>query len=503
MGGSLTLNLYIPSSLTQEQLQAIISVLPSSRNEDFMLAADEMVYQNAYTIPPFGTKKYENTQSIPWDLEVDQSRSFLRLIHGHSFLGCLMEAYRETNELTYVYKGMHIIRDWIAQHPIAETRNTMAYHDETTALRLQYWLRFYMYARDKMAEKDRLLLEEKMRETAALLAQPDFHSTNTNHGMFQDMALLLYALYFDKQREENQSYKDLAITRLKAYFMHIFTLEGVHKEHAPAYHLTVAMMVKDLASLLAAVDAKVSQRFIEIYQRAEEYATYIIRPDGCLPPISDTEMTQVESSEFKDLYDSPHYLYAMTRGEQGEPPKDHDRVFQESGYAIFRDDWSKKEKATYVLFSAAYHTEYHKHSDDLNLYIYSDGEMITEAGPNGYNYKDPYTQYAYSSYAHNTLIVDGQGLPRVDQQYDKVYLQDYHLSLEESEATGVNERFEGVKHIRNVQYKKKENYIIVKDYMQSDQKHAYKILWHIASDIHVYVRDSMVELFRNERKVRN
>ncbi|MGE7605404.1 heparinase II/III domain-containing protein [Peribacillus frigoritolerans] len=493
------LSIYIPASLTSEQLEAIISALPGSRNKDAMLSANRMVQDNSYMIPPFGVTKYENSDSISW--EDDQSRSFKRLIHGHTFLGCLTEAYRQTHNVKYVQKGMNLIHDWISQYPYSKSKNTMAYHDETTALRLQYWLKFYTYARKELGEEDRLVIEKQMRFTAALLAEDDFHSTNTNHGMFQDIALLLFSFYFEKEIEVCGEFKELAITRLKKYFLHIFTLEGVHKEHSPSYHFLVANNVRRIAGWLKEISPDLGKSFMDIYQGSESYATHIIRPDGYLPAIGDTEAKLVKSSGYANLYESPEYLYAVTKGEQGKPSKKNDCVFKESGYAIFRDDWTKKEEATYVLFSAAYHTAYHKHSDDLSLHIYSNGDIITEAGPNGYNYKDPYTQYAYSSFAHNTLIVDGQGLPRVDQQYDKVYIADYNLSPDEPEALGVNERFEGVKHSRNVKYLKTEKRIIVTDQIQSEQKHEYKILWHVAPDIQVYVRDSIVSLFRNEEKV--
>lgn len=161
-------------------------------------------------------------------------------------------------------------------------------------------------------------------------------------------------------------------------------------------------------------------------------------------------------NNYKDLYESDQYLYVVTKGKKGKAPTEDDKVFPKSGYAIFRNDWSKEEKATYVLFTAAYHVDYHKHSDDLNLYIYSNGEIITEAGPNGYNYKDPFTEYAYSSFAHNTLIVDGKGLPRTDRQYEKVYLSDYEINKDKVEATGINLRYTGVEHSRTVSYMKDE-----------------------------------------------
>lgn len=490
-------DIYIPSYLTYEGVETIVAALPGSRNKQLKIAADQIVNKNAYTLPPFGVTKYDTL--IKWD--EDKSRSYLRLIHGHTFLGCLTDAYREVGDIKYLLKGMDLIRDWIGKHSFETHKETMAYHDETTALRLQYWQRFYIHAKNKIDESDCEMLEKEMWETAALLATEEFHSTNTNHGMFQDIALLLFSLYFKGESEKCKHYKQLSIQRLKTYFSFTFTSEGVHKEHSPSYHMLVSGNVKKVANWLEKIDPEASEYFTELFKQSERYSTFIIRPDGFFPPTCDTEAKPLSTSSYSKLYNSPEYLYAVTKGKTGTPPKETDAVFQKSGYAIFRDDWSKKEKATYVLFTAAYHVDYHKHSDDLNVYIYSDGEIITEAGPNGYNYQDPFTKYAYSSFAHNTLVVDGASLPRTDKQYDKVYLSDYKLSENVSEATGVNERFKGVRHTRNVQYNKVEQRIIVNDNILSEQRHEYTLLWHVAPDIRAHVRDRIVELFRNEKKV--
>jgi len=492
------MELFIPSNLSLERLNAILETLPKSRNRDYLLSAKSIVEQNAYTLPPFGVVKFPTL--IDWN--DNRSRSFERLIHGFTFLGCLTDAFQETNDMKYINKGLELINDWLEKHSFEKNKETMAYHDETTALRLQYFLRFYIVARNVISDMDREKIEVRMRATAALLADDDFHSTNTNHGMFQDTALLLYSFYFDDEKNKVcHKYINLAIQRLKDYFFDVYTQDGVHKEHSPSYHMLVSINIKKLVSFLEEIDPSISQEFVALFNKTEEYSTHIIRPDGTFPPMCDTEPLFVKNSSYAKLYDSETYQYAVTAGKAGKLPEENIKIFPEAGYAIFRDDWSKKENATYVLFSAAYHVNYHKHSDDLNVTIFSGGEIITEAGPNGYNYQDPYTKYAYSSFAHNTLIVDGKGLPRTEGKYDKVYFKDYHTSNDFSEVTGVNKRIDGVEHQRNVKYNHKSNSVVVNDYVTSNSKHEYKLLWHIAPEIKVHLRDRIVELFRNDEKV--
>ncbi|RWZ59152.1 alginate lyase family protein [Halobacillus fulvus] len=481
-----------------EQMNLIYKALPGSRNKDHMKSADLILDQDTYMIPPFGVFEYPN--GIEWDEE--SSRGFLRLLHGHSFLGCLTAAYESTGEFKYLNKAKKIVLEWVEQFDYEHSKNSMAFHDETTALRLNYWIKLHMLLNyEGSTEKEDIkLLERNMWETADLLSMDYFHSTNTNHGMFQDISLLFFSLYFNDD-QVCPDYKKLAIKRLRNYFSAVYTEEGVHKEHSPSYHLLVTSNLKKIIEWFGGIAPDIIQEFSSLYSKTETFSTAMIKPDGYLPSIGDTEAVKVLKTGYRSLYTSEEYLYAVTGGKQGLPPEQTDFVFQDAGYAIFRNDWSKKEEDTYVLFSAAYHGDYHKHSDDLNVLIYSDGNLLTDAGPNGYNYKDPFTEYAYSSFAHNTLLVDGKGLPRVDKQEEKVYMDSYHLSPDESSASGVNSRFEDVTHQRTVKYNKIEESILVEDSVESPNRHDYTFLWHLSSDLDIHVRDKIVEAFRDDKKV--
>src|SRR5699024_11144261 len=111
-------------------------------------------------------------------------------------------------------------------------------HDATTALRLTYLLNFNYICRDVISEKLVEKLDMEIYETVNLLCTDEFHSTNTNHGMFQDISLLAYSILYFKKPAESEVYQ-LALHRLKDYFYSTFTSDGVHKEHSPDYHYMV------------------------------------------------------------------------------------------------------------------------------------------------------------------------------------------------------------------------------------------------------------------------
>lgn len=492
------MDFYIPSHLSKEKIESILKALPGSRNKDKLASAKQIITNNTYLLPPFGRVKFNHL--IDW--EDKRSRSFERLIHGFTFLGCLVEGYIQTKELIYIEKSVSLIKDWISKFSYEKHHSTMAFHDETTALRMQYLLRFYIVGRGKISKEDESMIHNEMEKTAYLLSSDGFHATNTNHGMFQDIALLLFGLYFSESNTDKYAgYIQMAVKRLNNYFVSTYTQEGVHKEQAPSYHMLIALHIKNLVTWMNEINPTISAVFQEILKKTETYSTYIIRPDGRLPQISDTEPNLVKDSGYSKLYDSDSFKYAVSAGKEGIAPTQTDVVFEKSGYAIFRDDWLKKEKATYVLFTAAYNANYHKHSDDLNVLIYSNGEIITEAGPNGYNYSDPLTKYAYSSFGHNTLIVDGEGLPRTDNKFDKVYIKNSKISETVSEVTGINERYKDVSHKRHVKFDKVEQVIQIRDNITSNEEHEYKILWHVANSVKVHIRDRYIEFYRNEKKI--
>src|SRR5690606_22503829 len=142
-------------------------------------------------------------------------------------------------------------------------------------------------------------------------------------------------------------------------------------------------------------DKDTASIFYKKYNSMAKYATHVIKPDGKWPLIADTYASNKPLSSM--WIDNPYYQYAVTNSKTGEMPLKTNVIFSEAGYAIFRDKWSNNSEGTYVFFTAAYHTSYHKHSDDLSLWIYNDEDIITEAGPYSYTMSDPTTQYAYSS----------------------------------------------------------------------------------------------------------
>ncbi|MEF2293387.1 alginate lyase family protein [Virgibacillus dokdonensis] len=435
----------------------------------------------------------------------EHQRSYLRQLHGLFFISDLTSAFYtiqdENLKEKYINKGMEIIQDWENNNPYHAPQHKMAWHDESTARRLSQLIDFFETGKHHLNKQEKLQLFKTMVFHADLLTKEDFYSYNTNHGMFQDEALIIFSKYFYNFKAFSEYYK-LAVNRLDNYFDSLISDDGVHLEHSPSYHQTIAASIKSYGNTLEEFgDHEIANSFEKKYHEMVSYATHVIKPDGNWPLIADTYASDQPISSFWP--NNKYYQYAVSNGKRGEKPKSTNMVFPDAKYAIFRNSWNSDEKeSTYLFFTAAYHTNYHKHSDDLSIWLYNGEDIITEAGPHSYTLSDPITEYAYSSFAHNTLIVDDKGLPRIDGKTDRTYIEDYNLKNEEKPVVkGVNKRFDGVTHERKVTYDKKREEISVNDDISSKKRHNFKLLWHIAPNIEPIINNNEIILAKNDEKI--
>ncbi|UII58049.1 heparinase II/III family protein (plasmid) [Cytobacillus spongiae] len=479
---------------TNLQIKKLQDLLIKPLNKNNYMYSSENILKGNFSFPSYGTINFTN--GIDWENKSNRSRSFLRQLHGHFFLTDLIASFAKLGKKEYITYGFSIIKDWISKNPKPIPKHKMAWSDEVTARRLVIWIHFFDCARSLLSEKEISFFYENILLHVNLLRTESFHTTNTNHGMFQDESLLVFSEYFNNIKESNEI-KKLAIKRLTNYFNYIISSEGVHLEHSPSYHQVISNAVLRYAKFFE--NSLDHHFFSQKYDSLADYATYIIKPDGRWPLIGDTFFKDIPSSHLWPH--DKHYLYAISKGFKGLPPPYIDKVFPQSGYAVFRDEWKKGNGGTYLLFYAAYYTSYHKHCDDLSIWLYSDGDILVESGPNGYDYEDPFTKYAYSSFSHNTLIVDDTSLPRVDNKFNHVKIQQYKIGKDYSEVKGINRRYPGVVHERTIKYQKSQKFIKVHDKIISTKMHNYKVLWHFAPDIDVQHNSNEVICFRNSRKV--
>lgn len=413
-----------------------------------------------------------------------RTRSLARHLHAWTFYYHL-RPFGEEHDRQILDLLIRILREWRAVVGLPPTRIPMSYHDETTAQRtiaLTCLIKDYAELLTS-AQRDTVL--EIIREGAALLVSEEFHSSGTNHGMYQDLALLAAAPFL----EDGERTAELAHSRLTDYFETSFTGDGIHREQSPEYHCLVTSHIRRYVQAIADERPETATRLRRLLESAEPYALLSISPLGAFAPVSDVTSTPVLATGYARAFSSDQFRFAVTQGAQGTAPTLKQLIAEDTGVAVYRADWQDPD-SLYLYVSAAYNADYHKHSDDLSVYVVHRGlELLREAGPNGYQMEDPYTVYAFSSFAHNTLIVDGEGLPRIEPNaQDKVGLVGLPTTAERLFAVRAHQRrFPGVVHEREVTVHRPTSQgsqiVSIEDIVNSADRHDYDLLWHLGPQV--------------------
>lgn len=434
----------------------------------------------------------------------DMERSFGRMVHGFiagsDWLGA-HGSLQPAERRDLVGAVVSLVDLWRRS---ADPDSSMAFHDETTAQRVINLVGFHNDYSSLLSEEQDTVLRGVIDRDVSLLASDDFYAGTNNHGMFQDIALLVTAaLYSDVS--DPAALQELAFRRLKEYFSTCFTSDGIHVENNPTYHVMISRYLTQVLGYARALGVGAEfEDLSHVLEHAEEYAAHAVAPQGMFPPVSDTAVMTLNTAGPRSTYPGELFLGAVTLGEQGELPQDTTFVAEQTGYAIHRSRWSDPG-ASYVFFSAAYNANYHKHSDELSLYVANDGvELLREAGPFGYDRNNPFTGHGFSSGAHNTLLVDGRGLPRTDSLRERTTLQDLGSTGSALHVRGRTRRFDGVDWVRELEVDEAGATapVRIRDVVRSADEHEYQFLWHFGPSITPLVRGNVVELFTGEgRKV--
>ena len=481
----------------------VVALLPVGGNDDESL-------QSAETVLRLGRIESPVLPGLPFELTVNAwaaltNRATLRKLHSFMFMEPWSRAVSSLDEGDVVEMRRlveHLVESWNSSNPGPSDSEPMAFHDETTAQRLMV---LHAVAARLWGSDTPSSLVTRIEGDRKLLSSDAFYAGLNNHGMFQDIALLVDAVMTRRSdlsslSIEYQAQVSLAVRRLLDYVKIAFTDEGVHIEHAPSYHLMVVHQLRKVRDLLVELEAlgfefDDTTLINEVLQKGARYLTHMIGPDGFFPLFSDTTRVRLDRPENILTLGSSDFEFAATMGARGTRPGENAVCFANSGYGIYRSDWGTPD-ALYVLFTAAYNGGYHKHSDDLSVIVIAGGRpVLSEAGPNGYDYDDPNTAYAYSSFAHNTLIVDGRGLPRHDGNLESTWLEDAGTTTTKLDALGTTTRFDGVRFQRRVCCSEDSGTTVkVSDRISSDEGHEYRLIWHLGAGLTPEVHGDHLEI---------
>ncbi|MFI6499139.1 heparinase II/III family protein [Nonomuraea typhae] len=327
-------------------------------------------------------------ERVDWRADPHGNRSWMLNLHTLRWAGSLAAAYERTGEARYLDRALAVAHDWIAANPEGDRETSpWAWAEHPIALRAPVLVCLAAHTRSAP-------LEDSLARHAQLLADPASYRAGHNHGLDQDIGLLVTACHLGRPR-----LRDLAIRRMTASAELAIDDQGVLHEQAPRYAVYVhARLGIALEAIAAAPGADVPPRRRKIAgpdlpsrlsrRRAalEEHIQHATRPDGYLLPIGDGP--------------------ADARPPAFSPaPAETVRVY-DGGYVFGRTAWNDPGSAHYsIRFGPG--RKLHGHEDHLGVTYYAHGRpILVEAGFHSYE-KTPYTTWTRLPEAHNVPVVEG------------------------------------------------------------------------------------------------
>lgn len=303
----------------------------------------------------------------------------------------------------------NIVNSWITEfggkseqllHP------TFCWHDHATALRAINFCKLFEFANANKELFEQSFIDNligSIHEHRSLLCKDQFYRKHTNHGMDQAIALLEIGKTIGDAKSIERGVKWLL-----EEFNFAFTEEGVHKENSPSYHFSVLLRFAYVFETYADMFPGKMQIFKDICNKALLYLAFIIRPDGKIPILGDTQLSgcRFDNMPFlSSLSNFKYFLYAASCGLHGEKLAPNIKIFPKSGYAVFRNNVEGINQL-HCVFKAGALSYYHYHQDEGNFIVYAFGEdWIIDSGHYNYEENTAQRKLIRSRNAHNVPVI--------------------------------------------------------------------------------------------------
>jgi hypothetical protein len=364
---------------------------------------------------------------VDWEQDPFESLSWKAQLHSMWFLEAVFEAVRLDGRIDALARARDVVLDWVARYlPPRPAAGSYAWVDKVVgdrAPRLAYLLRLGVLHDVFDHDEARVLLSALVAHGRWLTDDANYVGT-TNHGLAQDVGLLLLADYLPVVPESVAWRAHAAGRFLASASEHVEPDEAIHLEHSPGYHFHTITTLRRVAQ--ATGDVAIGA----MADRLAANAGWFVMPGGMVAPLGDT-----------DLGPAGHWATGDAARAQGL------RAFPRSGYAMVRDGDS------YLIVTAARHSTTHKHADDGSFLLVEHGELVAvEAGKYGFD-QDAIRAHVVGPEAHNVLTVEDDEPPVCEPRGSGIRRTGSDGAWHAVEVAGHAAASSGVEHTRWLLYR--------------------------------------------------
>jgi hypothetical protein len=314
----------------------------------------------------------------------------------------------------------------------------MAWNDHAYALRTLSLCKMFVLSEGEIRTRIRTLLIDAV----AFLSNEKNYDALSNHGWDQAKSLLIASRLINEDAK-------VGMQRFRKELNQAFTVEGVHVENSPHYHIHMLNNLIHTIGLFREIG--VDETFIhEMYDIAKKSVLYyqvVLRDNGSIPLIGDSQQT-------------PPNLNPITKEfivSNSKEIKNRDFFpFPETGYCYWKYNWG--EKAVHFSMKNSHFSRYHRHDDDLSITLNVDGnEVFLDGGLYKYEEKEEQRLFFRSPYSHSTII-----LPNCEPQRQMGYEIKNESHDKAKIFTSNTNMWDGIRVTRCVE-KREDNQFLLKD----------------------------------------
>ncbi len=426
----------------------------------------------------------------PTALEGPRNHEWLWQLNRHNWWKTLAVTYTATKNEKYANAFCRQLLAWIAQTDVPENWNGpgSAWRTIECGIRLlgAWQVAFDGFRHSEGLDDVSLLLmiASMHRQTCHLIAHP----TQKNWLMMEANGVYTFSALFD-ELTDSEEHRRTAAGWLQRETCSQILPDGMHNELSPDYQLVVFGCAADFYSLAHALGYadEIPEAFGDVIRSTVDAAIALSSPAMTQPRTNDCytiDLKRYTQGAAEVLGDTPVYRFFNSNRTEGTAPAGDQasRYLPYAGFAVMRSGWDAD--AAYLCFDVGPLGEAHIHQDMLNLNLFrGDEELLYDDGGGQYEASEA-RGYALSSFAHNTVSVDGLPQSRTaPYQYKEPY--DAHwISCDEYDfAQGVYDDAFGqtkpVSHTRQVRFCK-PGFFVVNDLITptDGETHDYEVLFH-------------------------
>ncbi|MEW6356328.1 MAG: alginate lyase family protein [Planctomycetota bacterium] len=412
--------------------------------------------------------------------------------------GQLGNAYWATGDEKYAKEWMAQLVDWVKDEPVPydagcgspSTWRTIECGIRTGRIWMDTYYRF-LGSPSLSPEVHAIFLESILEHGRRLSIVEKKYADRTGNWVIIENSGLVTAAVMFPEFKESKGWLKQAFARLDQEFGRQVYPDGCQKELTTGYHQVCINCFRAATRIAEHNNVPIPPNYMKKLEKLYEYDLLVMMPDGRTPPLNDGGRGDVRRylADAAEIFHRPDFEWAATNGARGKKPDHDSHAFPYGGQYVMRSGWEMDDR--YLILDAGPFGIGHQHEDNLSIYAWAYGRvLVTEPGNYTYD-RSKWRSHILSSFAHNTIIVDGEGQRRAGQkesfEVDKPLPNKWFTGKHLDFAAGKYDWGYGSKKDKSVSHERKvifvkPGYWVVFDRLVGEGRHTFESLFHLDAE---------------------